>query len=131
MGEIVSRKKVFIDYSGGTYQLKRVKSSSITHSGTREVIAAMGVKGGAGTRKKEGGGEITLEVYRETGQPEVDYRALFDSDEFFTMVTQDEGGMREQHRSCQVAAIPDGKGDDAGDVMDTVKITFLQSSRLR
>lgn len=130
MGDVVSRKKLFINYSGGNYQLKRVKSGSVTHEGSTDVVLAMGVQGGAGFRDKEGGGEISLEVYRETGNPEVNWRRLRTSREVFSLVTQDEDGMREQYRSCRVAGIPDSKFGDDGEIMDTVKIKFLQSSQL-
>ncbi len=130
MGDIVSRKKIFIDYSAGNYQLKRVKSGSLTYESTVDVVVAVGVTGGAGFRKKEGGGELSLDIYRETGTPEVNWRRLFNSNEVFAMTFQDEGGIREQIRSCRVAQTPDSKFDDAGEVMDTVKIKFLQSGQV-
>ena len=130
MGDIVSRKKIFIDYSSGNYQLKRVKSGSLTYESTVDVVIAVGVSGGAGFRKKEGGGELSLDIYRETGTPEVNWRKLFNSNEIFAMTFQDENGLREQIRSCRVAQIPDSKFDDGGEVMDTVKIKFLQSGQV-
>lgn len=130
MGDIASHKKINIDYSGGNYQLKRVKSFNVAYDSTTEVVVAMGVPGGAGFRDKEGGGKLTLDVYRETGNPEVDYRRLFVTKEVFAMTTQDLNGMREQYRSCRVEKIPDHKSDDGGDIMDSVSIVFLQSARL-
>lgn len=130
MGDIVSHKSINIDYSGGNFQLKRVKSGSVSYDSTTEVVVALGVSGGAGFRDKEGGGKINLEVYRETGNPEVDYRKLFVTKEVFAMTFQDLNGAREQCRSCRVGKIPDGKFDENGDIMDTVEIVFLQSSRL-
>lgn len=127
MSEIVSRSKLSIDYSGGSYQLKRCKSIDVSYEEDSEVVMAVGVKGGAGFRDKEGGGELTLEIYREV-RPEVNYRALRDSRETFAMTLQDEDGVREQFRSCRVAGKPGRKIDESGNVMDTVKIKFLQSS---
>lgn len=130
MGDIVSRKKIFIDYSAGNYQLKRVKSGSLTYESTVDVVIAVGVSGGAGFRKKEGGGELSLDIYRETGTPEVNWRKLFNANEVFAMTFQDENGIREQIRGCRVAQVPDSKFDDGGEVMDTVKIKFLQSGQV-
>lgn len=128
MSEFISRSKIYIDYSRGNYQLKAVKSFGSKHDGDTEGVLAIGVRGGAGFRDKEGAGSIDLDVYREK-TPEVDYRGLHDRKEIFSITVQDEDGVREQYRSCRVAAVPERKISEQGETMDTVKIIFLQSSK--
>jgi hypothetical protein len=130
MGDVVSKAKLFIDYSGGSNQLKRVDSADVAFEHDLSIVTAIGVDGGAGYRKQTGGGEFSFEVYPETGRPEVDYLRLFFSEELFRIVIQEEDGQRLQGRYCRVAAPPGRKYNSKGDVMLTVKIKFLQFGTL-
>lgn len=130
MGEIVSKAKFSIDYSGGNFALKRVKSCDVKFDEDLEVVLAVGVDGGAGYREKNGGGELTLEVYPETMDPEVDYWAVQRSRERFAFVIQDLDGVREQYRGCRVASRPGRKIDEQGNMMNTVTVKFLTAGRL-
>jgi len=131
MGDIASRVTCSIDYSGGNYVLKRVDTGNVKYDSNTEIVLAIGVIGGAGYRHVEGGGTIELDVYEETGTPEVDYFALFFSREQFAFVTQVEGGgKRFQYRSCVVANPPERSFNTKGEVMKKVAIKFLQSGYL-
>jgi hypothetical protein len=133
MGEPQSKARIYIDYSGGNYQLKRVKSCDVSFEAKLEVVKAVGVNNGAGFREENGGGELTFEVYRED-VPEVSYRKLYLSKERFGVTIQDgmpgQVGVREQYRSCRVEAPPGRKIDEAGNMMDTVKLKFLDFGEL-
>jgi hypothetical protein len=48
MGEINSKALIFIDYTGGNFQLQRVKNLEDDTDHTLEVRKAVGVTGGAG-----------------------------------------------------------------------------------
>jgi hypothetical protein len=129
MGDFVSQSKFFIDGPFGNFQLVRVKSADVKSDKEVEVLTAVGVDGGAGYRRKTGGGEITLEVYREQGTPEVDYRAHENLGTLFAFTIQDIGGQRETYLSCTVANVG-RKDDDAGSHMDTVLLKFLKRKPL-
>lgn len=135
MGDIVSQSKFFIDFSNGdgssagNLQLTRVKSADVTDERETEVVKAIGVRGGAGFRRQEGGGELSLEVYRETLNPEVRWRRLMNDETIFTFTMQDEDGIREAFYGCTVSNVA-RKGDDSGSHMDTVKLKFLRSREL-
>jgi len=122
MGEIVSQAKFFVDGPFGNLQLKRCKSADVNDDQDVEVVTAAGVEGGAGLRYKTGGGSITLEIYREQGTPEVDWRKERQRKTRFAFTIQDTGGVREQFY-CAVAQVT-RKDDDAGSHMDTVKLVF-------
>lgn len=126
MGDIVSKAKLYIDYSGGNFQLKRADSCDVSFEADTSIVVAVGVSGGAGFRDQEGGGELALEVFPETGRPEVDYLKLFKSKEIFRFTIQEDGGQRFQARSCRVKKPPGRKYNSKGDVMITVNIAFLQ-----
>lgn len=130
MGENVSFAKINIDCSQGNFQLLKVEKFGVKYDQKTTVSKAIGVRGGAGFKDEEGGGEITAEVFREEGTPEVDYEKLFLTKEKFKMTTQDFNGRRKQFRFCRVSQIPDYSADTAGAVMDSVKIVFLQSGVL-
>lgn len=130
MGEIANKSKFFIDFSGGNFQLRRVKKCGVTFDEKVDVVLAVGVEGGAGYRDTTGGGEITLDVFPETGDPEVDYWRLRGSKERFAFVIQDIDGQRQQYRGCRVVARPDRSIDAEGENMNSVKIKFLQAGLL-
>jgi hypothetical protein len=128
MGELVSQSKFFIDGPMGNFQLKRVKSADVDDDKDTEVATVVGVDEGAGLLHKAGGGSITLEVYREQGTPEVDYRAHKKLKTRFTFTIQDTGGAREVY-FCAVANVK-RKDDDQASHMDTVKLVWTSSRTL-
>lgn len=128
MGEVVSQSKFYVDGGFGNIQLRKVKSADVKDNKDKEVVTAVGINEGAGIRKKAGGGEITLEVYREQGTPEVDWRAVRDADLSFAFTIQDTGGAREQY-ACQCAQV-ERKDDDQGSHMDSVKLVFTTRKTL-
>lgn len=130
MGDIVSKAKLFVDHSGGNFQVKRVESCDIAFEHDLTIVTAVGVDGGAGYRAQTGGGELTLEVYPETGKAEVDYLRLFFSREQFRWTIQEEDGARFQCRYCRVKAPPGRKYNSKGDVMMTVGVKFLQFGQI-
>jgi len=124
MGDFVSQARININYSGGNFQLRRVKSYDVNQQQDLEVLKAVGVEEGAGFRDSTGGYEITFEVYRETLNPEVNWRKLRKTKERFSLTFQDVGGTREQYQGVRVANVA-RKGDDSGSHMDTVKLLAL------
>lgn len=126
--DIVSQGKIFIDGPMGNFQLIRVESANVNDQSGAEIVTAIGVKGGAGIRYKEGGGEITFSILREQGKPEVNWRAEKRKKTRFAITFQDEGGAREQYW-CAVASV-DRKDDDKGSHMDEVKIIFTRRTDL-
>lgn len=130
MGDIVSRVKYHIDYSGGSFQLKRVDTCDVSFDADLEIVTAGGVDGGAGYREQTGGGELQLEVYAETGTPEVNYLRLFLTKENFRFVIQEQDGQRMQYRYVRVSKPPGRKYDSKGSVMHTVTMKFLQFGEL-
>lgn len=135
MGDVVSQAKFFIDFSNGdgssagNLQLTRCKTADVSDERETEVVKAIGVTGGAGYRRQEGGGELSLEVYRETLSPEVRWRRIRDDKTIFTFTMQDEDGIREAFYGCTVSNVA-RKDDDSGSHMDTVKIKFLRTREL-
>jgi hypothetical protein len=138
MGEIVSQAKFFVDYgasgtvgsaaaiAGNSRALTKVKNADVKSDADIEVQTAVGVSQGAGFRHKEGGGEITLTVMRETGPtPEVHWRRLWANRTTFTFTIQDELGGIRQSFTCRVAK-PDGKSDDQGVHEDTVTLKYTK-----
>lgn len=129
MGELVSQAKIFVDGPFGNFQLLKVKSIDASDERDAEVVMAVGVGGGAGYRFKEGGGELTMEVYREQGLPEVNWRREQVRKTVFTITMQDVGGQREQFQSVIVAQVT-RKDDESGSHMDTVKLKYLRFKQL-
>lgn len=128
MGEIISKVKIFIDYSGGSIQLKRIKTGDESNEEDLEVVRAIGVDGGAGFRDQTGGGELSFDVYRETN-PEVNWRQLRKTKERFKLRLEDQDGVEEQFLDVRVANVA-RKDDDAGNHMDTVKVKYLNRVEL-
>lgn len=123
--DVVSQTKFFIDAPFGNFQLTKVKSADVNDEKDAEIVMAVGISGGAGFRYKEGGGEITLEVYREQGVPEVDWRKAQRQKLRMAFTIQDTGGQRDQFQGVIVAQVT-RKDDDAGSHMDTVKLKYLK-----
>lgn len=129
MGDIVSQAKFYVDGPFGNFQLRKCKSADPTSEKDAEVVTAVGVDGGAGYRFKEGGGEITLEVYIEQGTAEVNWQRQCDLKTLFAFTIQYVGGERWQYLSCVVASVSP-KSDDQGSHMQSVKLKFLQKRQL-
>ena len=133
MGEIISQAKFFADFGatpggsgGGNRLLTKVKSVDTKDDRDVEVVMASGVSGGAGFRRKQGGGELSLTVYRETGpNPEVDWEKLRDDEKIFTFIVADEQAGKRRSYRCTVAKI-DAKDDEAGVHEDTVTLKYTQ-----
>jgi hypothetical protein len=126
--DIVSQSKFFIDGPMGSFQLLRVKSADVNDDRDAEIVTTVGVDEGAGIRYKPGGGSITLEVFREQGKPEVDWRRAKDLKWRFAFTIQDNGGQREQF-FCAVAKA-ERKDDDQGSHMDTIKLIWTRRRAL-
>ena len=136
MGEVVSQCKFFVDFSstsavgaltgGGSRALTKVKSADIKDDRDVEVVMAVGVEQGAGFRDKQGGGELSLTVYRETGPlPEVNWRKLKRDRKVFTFTIQDEQSGQREAFTCRVAKI-DSKDDEQGVHEDTVTLKYTK-----
>jgi hypothetical protein len=136
MGEIVSQVKFFADIGsasasglltgGASRLLTKVKSADVKDDRDVEVVMAVGVEQGAGFRDKQGGGEISLVVYRETGPtPEVDWRKVKNDRKTFTFTIADEQLGQRENFTCRVAKI-DAKDDEQGVHEDTVTLKFTK-----
>lgn len=133
MGEILSQTKIFVDFGatpggsgGGAIWLQRVSSLKVTDDRSVDVVKAIGVKGGAGFRRKSGGGTLMLTENRQD-DPQVDWRKLKSDEKIFMMMAQDEnGGPREKWFSCTVSKV-DRSASDEGEHTDEIEIKFLSS----
>lgn len=130
MGDVISRVKYHIDYSGGSFQLKRWDTCDVSFDADSEIVTAGGVEGGAGYRDQTGGGDISAEVYAETGTPEVNWLRLFFTKEQFRIVIHEQDGQKVQYRYVKVIKPPGRKYDSKGNVMWTVNMKFLQFGEL-
>lgn len=126
MSEVSSRASLKINFSGGSFTLKRCKSGKATFESDLENVQAVGVfDGAAGFREKVGGGELTLDIYAEAGKPEVDYFRMWATRETFGFTLKfEDGGYRFMFRVCRVASPPEIGVDEANNNMLTVKIKF-------
>lgn len=133
MSEIISQTKCFVDMSataggsgGGSLLLERIKDVKISDERGVEILKAIGVRGGAGYRRKTGGGTLAISEYR-TIAPQVDWRAVLRDQKVFTWTMQDENsGLREKFLGCTVSKI-DRSADEEGTHMDDIEIKFLRS----
>jgi len=129
MPDFVSQGQIFVDIPGprgASRQLLTCKKFDAKPQSSREVITTIGVIGGAGFRKKQGGYEIDLTMVREIGQtPEVDWYDVDQLDKVFTVITQDEGNGRRQSFTCMVSKI-DTSMDDQGACEDTITLVATQ-----
>lgn len=133
MGEIISQCTHFVDVgatfgglAGASRKLTKVKSADIKDDRDVEVVMAVGVSQGAGFRDKQGGGEISIVWYRESGKtPEADWRGWKENRKVLTYTIQDESnGLRESF-TCRVAKI-DSKDDEQGTHEDTVTLKYTK-----
>lgn len=133
-GELISNAKVYIDFgpteggsAGGAIWLERVQNLKVTDERGVEVKKALGVRGGAGYVRKNGGGTLTISEYRHAN-PQVRWRRLWKEEKVFMIMMQDdaEDGVREKWFDCTVSKV-DRSSDEDGNHMDEVEIKFLDS----
>jgi hypothetical protein len=133
MGEILSQTKIFADFGataggspGGAIWLQRISSMKVTDERSVEVVKAIGIEGGAGFRRKTGGGTLMLTENRQD-KPQVDWRKLKRDKKIFMIMAQDENnGQREKFFSCTVSKI-DRSASDEGEHTDEIELKFLSS----
>lgn len=131
MADIVSQGTISVNIQGvGALKvLERVKSIDIKDGRSTEVVMAIGVKRGAGFRRKQGGFEIDMEIYEEEGkQPEVDWFLVNDQEATFQITTQDENDSWRYQYTSQVSKI-DRKKDAEGNYMQTVTLVCTKVDR--
>lgn len=131
MADIASQGNLFVNIVGqaALKKLERVRSADIKDGRSTEVVMAIGVKRGAGFRRKQGGLEIDLDVYEEEGrQPEVDWHAVNESEATFTFVTQLDGDSFRYAYTVQVSKV-DRTQDAEGAMMQKVNLACTQVNR--
>ena len=123
-----SQGKIFIDMPGprgASRQLLTVRKFDVKEDGSVDVITTIGVDGGAGWRKKQGGFKITMTAVRTVGQvPEVDWDFAKATDKIFTISTEDEQNGRQQSYLCRVSKTDTSK-DDQGVHEDEIELAAL------
>lgn len=129
---MISNAKLYIDFGetpggsgGGALWLQFVQNLKDTDDRSVEVKKAMGVRGGAGFIRKEGGGTITLSEYRQD-DPQVRWRQLLKDGKVFLIALQDDDGVRQKWFDCTVSKV-DRDDDDDGNHMDSIEIKYLYS----
>jgi hypothetical protein len=132
MGEMISNGKIFIDFGptsggsgGGAVWLQRINNFKVQDERGVEIKKAIGVRGGAGFIRKQGGGTVTLSEYRQD-EPQVRWRRLIKDEKVFLLSFQDDDGVREKWFNCTVSKV-DRTDDDDGNHMDEIEIKFLSS----
>jgi hypothetical protein len=129
MGDIVSFAKFFVDGPFGNFQLVKVDTADFDDDRDVMIVPTVGVKGGAGAQFKEGGGEIKLSVYRETGTPELDYLDLLDRRVSFAFTRKLDQGQRHQFLGCYVSKVSEKNNSD-GKLMWDVTLKYTKVKRL-
>lgn len=130
MGEIISQTKLYADFGatpggsgGGAVWMQRVTNFKVTDARSTEGVRAVGVRGFAGVREKEGGGTIALTELRQD-TPQIDWRKIKKDRKYFMLTAQDEnGGVREKFLRCRVSKV-DRSADDDGNHTDEIEIIF-------
>lgn len=132
MGNMISNAKLYIDFGeteggsgGGAIWLQFVQSIKDSDDRSVEVKKAMGVRGGAGFIRKQGGGTLALSEYRQD-DPQVSWRQLLKDEKIFTVSIQDDDGVRQRWFDCTVSKA-DRDDDDDGGHMDSIEIKYLSS----
>lgn len=129
---LISNAKLYVDFGatqggsgGGAIWLQRAKDLKDSDDRSVEVRKAIGVPGGAGFIRKEGGGTITISEYRQD-VPQVRWRKLRKDRKVFMIMIQDDDGVRQKWFSCTVSKV-DRSLDDEGTHMDDIEIKYLSS----
>lgn len=113
----------------GNKRLRRCKSSKVSDGASTEAQTAMGEDDPVGFIRKPGAKTITLSILEEQGKPEVDWDALVDSQEVFSLTREIVGGRRTQYPFC-VASKAEPDDDDEGKHMVEVEIVALRRKAL-
>ena len=99
--QFTSQTKLFVDFSatplgaggvgsgGGSIQVMEAENMSVTDEKVVEIIKAIGIKGGAGFRRKTGGLSTVITVNRAKN-PSVKWRQVQRDEKVFTVSIQDE-----------------------------------------
>lgn len=128
--QVGDRARFYINSSTAQNKLlRRVESVKETDNRDAEHVFNPGENKPAGVIRKPGGGELELTVYEEQGTPEVDWEALQDSGEYFSMTRDVVRGRRTQFLECTVANVA-FSSDEQGKHMLTVKIIWSERKRL-
>ena len=123
-GPLASTVLISIDWSGGNYQLKQVKSATVTDNATGEIV--VNPAGVMGAIFAEGGYSASMEQHRQVRVPdEVNWLQLRNSKEEFTLSFQDAGanvfGTRNRLLRCQVVKVDITVSND-GNQTSTIEI---------
>lgn len=130
MSNVASQVRLRISsVTQGNKKLKRVESSDFDSDAKREPVTVQGEDKAVGSTFSPGAYTFTFNVYVEKGTPEVDYDALFESGELFTIEREIVGGQTFQYLDVQVASPPAPSGDNAGKHM--MKVAFFALDRKR
>jgi len=111
--------------SAGAKQLTKVQKGDWKDDRKTEAKKASGVRQGAGFRRSQGGGTVTLTVYREVGIPEVNWLRLQDDEKVFTYTVADEKQGLRLNFTCTVSNV-DGSSDENGENMMTVVLAYTK-----
>lgn len=138
MSNTTSQSKIFIDIDaqnatqtlgpapGAAIWLTHFTNFKVTDERSVEIVKAVGVKGGAGFRRKTGGGSISATETRQD-VPQVDWRQMRDRETVFMLMAQDENdGMREKWFNVTVSKV-DRTMDDESKHEDEIEFKFLSS----
>lgn len=130
MGNLATQARVSIaSVTQGNKRLRRCKDSKVSRGGSTETQTAMGEDFPVGFIRKPGGDTISLSILQEQGKPEVDWEALEDSQEIFSLTREIVGGLRTQYPFCVVSKV-EPEDDDSGKHMFNVDVVTLQRKRL-
>lgn len=121
---VASQARVWINCSQGNVRLKRCKDSKVADGASVEAVNALGEDDPVGAIDKPGAKTISLSIYQEQGTPELDYHALKDAREWFSVTRAIVNGKREQFPMCRVSKI-DTDDDAEGSHMYSVEIIAL------
>lgn len=132
MGDIASLVQLSINSpTQGTFLVARAQNWSVKSTKKAEEVQEVGNPDGAGIIRKPGGYVITCDIHMEQGATTMlsKWRAMLDSQEYFSMTKQIVGGNRDQHPQCQVSSV-DEDGDNAGSNKFNVEIISLNRKNL-
>jgi hypothetical protein len=134
MGDLSNQARHYINFgpisaagistSAGAKQLLKVQKADWKDDRKAEAKKASGVRQGAGIRRTQGGGTITLSIYRELGPAEVNWLKLQDDEKMFTYTLSDENGVRINF-TCTVSSVS-GSSDENSENMFTVELAYTK-----
>lgn len=137
MGDLSNQARHYINFgpvnalgiatSAAAKQLQKVQKADWKDDRKAEAKKSSGVRQGAGFRRSQGGGTVTLTVYREQGPPEVDWLRLQDDEKVFTYTLNDENGVRINF-TCTVSSVS-GSSDENSENMFTVELAYTKRYR--